>query len=104
MSSLDRQGPVPQQKEDPMRTRLLWLLSVPALLLSLTAMKALDEPRKGNPEAEAAIQKNGEAFVEAFHKGDAKAVAAFWTRDGEYIDQTGVSLKGREAIEKKFRD
>ena len=87
-----------------MRTRLLWLLTVPAVLLSLTALKALDEPRKANPEAAAAIQKNGEAFVEAFHKGDAKTLAAFWTPDGEYTDQTGVSLKGREAIEKNFQE
>ncbi|HLN31175.1 MAG TPA: SgcJ/EcaC family oxidoreductase [Gemmataceae bacterium] len=87
-----------------MRTRLLWFLSVPALLLCLTAMKALDEPRKGNAEAEASIQKNGEAFVEAFHKGDAKALAAFWTPDGEYTDQAGTNFKGREAIEKLFQE
>jgi uncharacterized protein (TIGR02246 family) len=87
-----------------MRTRLLWFLSVPAVLLGLTALKALDEPRKGNPEAEAAIQKNGEAFVEAFHKGDARALAALWAPDGEYTDQTGFCLKGREAIEKNYQE
>jgi hypothetical protein len=60
--------------------------------------------RQGNPEAEAAIQKQAEAFVEGFHKGDAKAVAAFWTADGDYTDQTGKHLKGREAIEKAFQN
>src|SRR4249920_1257282 len=53
---------------------------------------------------EAAIQKTAEAFVEAFHKGDAKAVAAFWTPDGDYVDDTGRVLKGREAIEKSFAE
>src|SRR5437899_2325602 len=67
-------------------------------------MKGSDEPRKRNPEAEAAIQKNGEAFVEAFHKGDAKTLAAFWTPDGEYTDQAGTVLQGRDAIEKNFQN
>jgi uncharacterized protein (TIGR02246 family) len=58
---------------------------------------------KLNPE-EAALQRNAEAFVDAFHKGDAKAVAAFWTEDGDYTDQRGHRLKGREAIEKLFRE
>jgi hypothetical protein len=39
-----------------MRTRLSWFLALPALLFSLTALWGLAEPRKTNPEAEAAIQ------------------------------------------------
>ena len=53
---------------------------------------------------EAAITKTAEAFVEAFQKGDAKAVAAFWTPDGDYVDPTGRVLNGRPAIEKDFAD
>jgi uncharacterized protein (TIGR02246 family) len=56
----------------------------------------------GNPEAEAAIQKQGEAFVEAFHKGDARGVAACWVADGDFIDQSGRQVKGRADIEKSF--
>jgi uncharacterized protein (TIGR02246 family) len=56
-----------------------------------------------DPE-EAAITKTAEAFVEAFQKGDAKAVAAFWTPDGDYVDDTGRVFKGREAIEKTFAE
>jgi uncharacterized protein (TIGR02246 family) len=51
---------------------------------------------------ETAITKMAEAFVEAFQKGDAGAVAAFWTTDGDYVDPSGRVLKGREAIEKDF--
>src|SRR4029077_7619432 len=49
------------------------------------------------------IDKKTEAFIEAFQKGDAKAVAAFWTMDSDYTDQTGHTLKGRDAIEGAFK-
>jgi uncharacterized protein (TIGR02246 family) len=53
---------------------------------------------------EAAITRTAEAFVEAFQKGDAKAVASFWTLDGDYVDPSGRVLNGRPAIEKDFTD
>ena len=56
---------------------------------------------KGNPQDEAAIQKNAEAFVAAFHKGDAKALAAFWTPDGDYTDLTGRRRTGRGACDRQ---
>ncbi len=43
--------------------------------------------------------KRAAAFVAAFQAGDAKAVAAFWTPDGDYVDQAGKHTKGRAAIE-----
>src|SRR5262249_9799944 len=52
--------------------------------------------------AEAAILNKAESFVAAFHLGDARALAAHWAADGDYTDQTGKTLKGREAIEKAF--
>jgi uncharacterized protein (TIGR02246 family) len=52
----------------------------------------------------AEITKTAEAFVEAFHKGDAKAVAAFWTPDGDYVDENSRVLKGQKAIEDSFAD
>ena len=42
-------------------------------------------------------------FIAAFNKGDAKAVAAFWTEDATYVDQLGREYKGRAAIEKQYR-
>lgn len=53
---------------------------------------------------DAAITKTAEAFVEAFQKGDAKALAEFWTADGDYVDETGRVFKGRRAIEKSFAE
>jgi uncharacterized protein (TIGR02246 family) len=42
------------------------------------------------------------AFIAAFNKGDAKAVAAFWTPDATYVDQVGREYKGRTAIEQLY--
>jgi uncharacterized protein (TIGR02246 family) len=85
-----------------MTTRLLSLVAVAVIAFSITARSALTEQAKANAQDMAAIAKNAEAFVEAFHKGDAKALAGFWTPDGDYTDETGKNLKGREAIEKAF--
>jgi uncharacterized protein (TIGR02246 family) len=63
---------------------------------SSTAQAAEDEAER------AALARVAEAFVEAFNKGDARAVAAFWTPDGDYTDQTGPLFKGREAIEQTY--
>lgn len=43
--------------------------------------------------------KRAREFIAAFEKGDAKAVAAFWTDNGDYVDQTGREFKGRAAIQ-----
>lgn len=52
----------------------------------------------------AAIHQAGEAFAAAFAKGDAKAVAALWTDAAEYVDEDGIRLEGRAAIEKAFAE
>jgi uncharacterized protein (TIGR02246 family) len=85
-----------------MKTRALCFLALPALVCAVAALPGSARQPKGNPKDMEAIAKNAEAFVEAFHKGDAKAVAAFWTADGDYTDQTGKQMKGRDAIEKAF--
>lgn len=77
---------------------ILPLALVCALGSSTTLRAAEPDPR------EAAIAKTAEAFVEAFHKGDAKAVAAFWASDGDYVDDTGRVFKGRKAIEDSFAE
>ncbi len=51
-----------------------------------------------------AIRAEGTAFAAAFNKKDAKAVAAFWTKDGEYIDESGKVFEGRETIESLYSE
>lgn len=66
------------------------------------APRSAEQSEEERQKDKAAIQRNGELFVEAFHKGDAKALAALWTADGDYTDLTGHLWKGRDAIEKLF--
>jgi uncharacterized protein (TIGR02246 family) len=74
-----------------------------AVLAFQAAEPGLALPPPSNPQEEAALVKRAEAFVEAFHKGDAWALAGFWTPQGDYTDQAGRQFKGREAIEKAFQ-
>jgi uncharacterized protein (TIGR02246 family) len=46
--------------------------------------------------------KRAQEFLAAFERGDAKAVAAFWAPDGEYVNPEGRHYKGRSAIEKLY--
>lgn len=78
-----------------------WAAALLAVTLIASAAVSAAQP-EGDAKDKAVLHRNGEAFIEAFHKGDAKALAAFWTEDGDYTDQTGRHLKGREAIEKTF--
>ncbi len=86
-----------------MRTRLLWPLALLAMMFSLATGPTPAQEPKGDAKDKAALTKNAEAFLEAFHKGDAKALAGMWAPEGDYTDQKGRHLKGREAIEKAFK-
>lgn len=94
-----------------------FLTVLPALLLAAgacgQAFAQSPTPKRAKPAAAAAgdsqpasadgaIRQSSQAFVEAFNKGDAKAVAALWTDDGDYTDESGRTFKGREAIEKEY--
>lgn len=54
------------------------------------------------PQPGPAKGKRAQAFIAAFEKGDAKAVASFWTENADYVDQTGREYKGRAAIQKMY--
>ena len=84
-----------------MRSTTFWLLAPLALAAGLSARPAA---AADNANDEAALKKRADAFAAAFDKGDAKAVAAFWTEDGDYVDETGKQMKGRAEIEKAFTE
>jgi len=67
------------------------------------ASKKQEAAAKESPEL-AAVRAECEAFTEAFNKADAKAVAALWTREGEYIDEAGERFAGRDEIEKVYAE
>jgi len=58
-----------------------------------------DDPRAAD---QAAVRDAVESYVDAFHRGDAAAVAAHWTEDGEFLPPSGQKLQGRQAIQKEF--
>jgi uncharacterized protein (TIGR02246 family) len=55
-----------------------------------------------NSDDEDAIRQTGETFSKAYDRGDAKAVAAHFTSDAEYIDEQGNVFQGRQAIEESL--
>jgi uncharacterized protein (TIGR02246 family) len=79
--------------------RLIWSVIITCSLVIPTICFA------GQPEDEAAIRKNDDAYVEAYNKGDAKALAALWSPEAVYVDpETGKEAVGREEIEKEFAE
>ena len=68
-------------------------------------LQAKDSPASPSSSREAdraAITQSARDFTTAFEKGDAKAVAALWTEQGEYESDDGTILLGRAAIEAAF--
>ena len=62
---------------------------------------AAPDEKKVTPD-EAAVRKSAAEFAEAFNKGNAREVAAFWAKDGEFITADGETVRGREKIEKSY--
>jgi uncharacterized protein (TIGR02246 family) len=84
-----------------MRSAMLCMVAV-ALAVGLSACTAQAAEPLDKAKEEATLQKNAEAFVAAFNKGDAKTLAGFFTEDGDLIDQDGRQIKGRKAIEQVY--
>lgn len=55
------------------------------------------------PNEKSMIEQSAKAFVTAYDAGDAKAVAALWTANGEY-SLGSQTLKGRAAIQKLYEE
>ncbi|MFO0953794.1 MAG: SgcJ/EcaC family oxidoreductase [Isosphaeraceae bacterium] len=92
----------------------LWAAAPAAAILLLATAGARSEPQPpGAPAAapapalskdEAAVKAADEAFVLAYNKGDAKALAALFTEDAEVVEANGDRYEGRDLIEKSFAD
>lgn len=50
----------------------------------------------------AAIRAMMQSFVKEFQAGNAKGLAAHWTTEGEYHNEAGQTVRGRESLEKSF--
>ena len=71
----------------------LWVVGEPQ---ARNASLSSDSARDTDGEA---ILQSARDYTAAFEKGDAKALAALWTEQGEYESDDGTILRGRSAIE-----
>jgi uncharacterized protein (TIGR02246 family) len=49
-----------------------------------------------------AIEAALASFAQAFEAGDAKSLAAHWTAEGEYQNDSGITVRGRDSLESSF--
>lgn len=78
-----------------------------AVVVAAGLILAQDKPPKSEParpDEENAIREASESLARAMEKGDAKAVADFFTQEGEYQDEDQDIIRGREAIAKAYGD
>ncbi len=68
--------------------------------LGLIPLVAVGQPKAPASGDEAAVRQAGREYVAALARGDAKAIAGFWTEEGTYISADGHSVKARELIDK----
>jgi uncharacterized protein (TIGR02246 family) len=66
-----------------------------------TAAQKADEDRPADRDG---VKKALDAFCATFHKGDAKAIAALWTAEGEYVGDDGTTIRGHAALEKDYKE
>ena len=52
----------------------------------------------------AEIRATAKTFVTAFNAQDAEAIAALWTENADYRDDTGLFFHGRDAIKQAYAD
>jgi uncharacterized protein (TIGR02246 family) len=76
-----------------------WLLFGTLLAMTLGAQA---QTPSGRAEDEKAIRAVVDAFVAAFDKGDAKAIAGLFTEAGEAIDVGGEAIRGRAELEAHY--
>lgn len=67
-----------------------WLVAAPRALVA--------------QQDEAAIRAAGKAYLEALNRGDAKALTAAWTPDGDYVSATGQRVKAHDMIKQEFAE
>lgn len=81
-----------------MKTKFISLLASFTLIIPAWCDDATDS---ANLEA---LQKSAKAYIEAFNKGDAEALAKTYLPDGEITLANGTVIAGREEIQAFFED
>jgi uncharacterized protein (TIGR02246 family) len=82
--------------------RILPVLVGWILVAGLAVAPAADTQDKRVDES-SAVRAAVDAYVAAYNRGDAKAVAACWSRQGQWISPAGEKVQGPAAIEKALQ-
>jgi uncharacterized protein (TIGR02246 family) len=90
-----------------MRTgkRLALAVGLAAILAAagFVALRTIPAGAEEPKAEEKAVDKDRRAaFIAAYEKGDAKAIAAFWAPDATYVEDDGREHKGRAAIQQMY--
>jgi uncharacterized protein (TIGR02246 family) len=84
-----------------MKVTLCVAATIGMILLVSSTGRTRDDP--DNNGSDQMIKARSTAFIAAFDNGDAKALAAFWAPNGDYMDELGHHYKGRKQIADSFR-
>lgn len=84
-----------------MKTLRLLLPIASALVAAIAVSMAAAQNNPDDPRR-AEIADTARAFVAAFEREDAGALANFWAPEGDYIDINGRRIEGRDAIRADF--
>ncbi len=80
-------------------THTAWTLALALLLIVGCAAPQQDT----TDEARAGIEATNAQFMEAFSQGDAAALAACYTEDGQFLPSNGEIVSGREAMQETWQ-
>lgn len=76
---------------------------VALFLVSIFADCLADQPVRPTG-AEAEIRQRAKDYLQAVKHGNGEQIAAFWTPDGDYVDESGQIVKGRQLARQARRE
>ena len=99
-------------KQNEYKMRMRYLSSIPLFVIALTCPVAIAVAAAGTAADQTSGQDSAQSpdfkaaedaaqkYMAAYNKGDAKALSTFFAEDVDYIDEDGVEVKGRDAVQK----
>ncbi len=81
------------------RSTTLLIAFAVVLATAVPSFSAEDNSKEADTKA---IAKLAASYQMAFNRGDAKAVAALYAPDGDFVGARGILLKGREQIQEAY--
>src|SRR5262245_28476619 len=84
-----------------MRKNLPFLGLLAATLLVIPAFRGQGQPAPA--KGEQAVRKAARSYVEAMNKGDLNGLMSYLEPDADFIDETGKTTRGHEALRARFK-